>query len=155
MKNFRVHQNHQRLLATFKVAKSLPQEPEILSHYSRYLCVLCSGFLESSVRTIFADYAKNTAITTSEYVSAQLRRFQNPKAETIVQLVGAFDKAWVETFRAEISGEPTDSLNSIVENRNKIAHGESVGLSLVVLQRYFSSAIKIVELIDSKFHVPT
>lgn len=153
MRNFRVHQDHQRLMGIFSLVKNLPQEPEILSHYSRYLCVLCSGFLETSIRTILSTYARSTAKTTSEYVSAQLNRFQNPKAEAITQLVAAFDKSWEESFRNKIAGAPADSLNSIVENRNKIAHGENVGISLVTLESYFSNAIKVVELIDERFHV--
>lgn len=153
MNNFRVYQQQQRLHNAFKLAKNLPREPEVLSHYSRYLCVLSSGFIETSVRTIFADYARHTAVNTSDYVVGQLERFQNPKAETIAQLVGSFEKSWESTFRAEIEGAPADSLNSIVDNRNKIAHGENVGISYHTIEGYLRNATKVIELIDEKFRI--
>lgn len=130
---------------------TLPRDAEVLAHYSKYLCVLCSGFIEIAVRSILSDYAKRTASTTSDYVSAQLDRFQNPKSEAIAQLIGTFDKSWESVFRQRIEGAPFDSVNSIVDNRNKIAHGENVGISFHTLKGYFENAKKVIELIDERF----
>lgn len=151
MRNSRVHQSYQRLQHAFKLVDSLPAEPEVRSHYARYLCVLCSGFIEVAIRTIFVDYARRTAVTTSDYVSRQLRGFRNPKSEEITQIIIAFDKTWSETFIREVDGAPSDSINSIVDNRNQIAHGENVGISYHTIKEYHDNAMKVIRLIDDKF----
>ena len=50
MKNKKVVSHKQRLDALFDKVKALDSEPELISHWSRYLCVLVSGFIEASVR---------------------------------------------------------------------------------------------------------
>jgi hypothetical protein len=103
------------------------------------------------VRTILGDYAKRTAVTTSDYVSKQLRSFRNPKYEEIMQVIIAFDKTWAEAFGSAANGAPSDAINSIVNNRNQIAHGENVGISYHTIKEYHDNAIKVIELIDDKF----
>ena len=98
-----------------------------------------------------SDYARRTAVTTSNYVAIQLERFRNPKMEYISQLIGAFDQNWEPTFRQLVLGAPADSVDSIVNNRNRIAHGENVGISYVTIKDYFRDALTVIELIDERF----
>ncbi|MDX1995896.1 MAG: HEPN domain-containing protein [bacterium] len=138
-----------RLDNLFRKANALNHDFELLGHWSRYLCVLVSGYLEVAVYEIYSDYgAKRAAPEIANYVSSQLGEFQNPKMGKILTIVGGFNKEW----RREIEDHPDyeeikDAIDSIVNNRNKIAHGEDVNLSFHTLQPYYRNAVKLVEIL--------
>jgi hypothetical protein len=140
-----------RLQHLFERAKEFAAEPELQSHWSRYLCVLVSGFLEVAVQTLFAEYAKGKATpSVSNFVDAQVSRFQNPKMERILELTRAFSPEWAEELDEATGGELKDAVDSIVANRHKIAHGESVGISLSRISQYYRDAVKVVNLIEAQ-----
>lgn len=143
-----IHQQKQRIDALFKLARQFP-DPEVQSHWSRYLCVLVSGFLENSVEICLGKYSRRvTNDAVANFVSSKLRGFQNPKMGHIAELFGSFDPAWAAKLDAETQGRLSDSVNSIVGNRHKIAHGESVSLSLGSLATYYQDAVKVIELME-------
>jgi RiboL-PSP-HEPN len=143
-----IHQQKQRIDELFKMAQGFP-DAEMQSHWSRYLCVLISGFLENSVELCLSNYSRRvTNDTVSNFVSSRLRGFQNPKMGLIAELFGSFDPNWRTALETATRGQLSDSVNSIVGNRHRIAHGESVSLSLGTLSAYYSDAVKVVELLQ-------
>lgn len=149
MTNLEVVRYRDRLDHLFKQASFFEREPEMLAHWARYLCVLCSGFLEVAVRAILAEYARGKANPlVANYVEAQLSRFQNPAMGNILDLTGRFSPEWRGRLEQESAGEPADAVNSIVANRHPIAHGQNVGISYHAIRRYYESAITVVELLD-------
>jgi hypothetical protein len=131
----------------FQKARSLP-DAEFQSHWSRYLCVLVSGFLENSVRITYAEYARKRAdASVADFVESRLRQFQNPKMGTILDLAGGFSQEWKQQLEKDTNGRLGESVNSIVGNRHKIAHGESVGLTLHTLLQYYGDALRVVDLL--------
>ena len=42
-----------------KLEKGITKDDELLSHWSRYLCVLVSGWIEVSVIRIYREYIKD------------------------------------------------------------------------------------------------
>lgn len=142
-----IHQQKQRLDELFKAAAGLP-DVEMQSHWSRYLCVLVSGFLENSVELCLSEYTRrSTNANVANFVSARLRGFQNPKMSAILDLVGSFSPDWRVQMEAATQGQLSDSVNSIVGNRHKIAHGESVSLTIGSLSAYYKDAVSVVELL--------
>lgn len=142
-----ITRQRQRLDDLFQKAKDLP-DAEIQSHWSRYLCVLVSGFLENSVRITYSEYARlRSDVSVADFVESRLRQFLNPKMGSIVELAGCFNQEWRKRLEDETKGRLSESVNSIVNNRHKIAHGESVGLSLHTLKQYYSDALEVVELL--------
>ena len=112
---------------------------------------MVSGFLETSIRTIFARYASKRAHPkVASFVTAQLGVLQNPKMGKILELVRKFSAEWAEQLEVDTQGEIKAAVNSIVANRHKIAHGEDVSLGLVGLQGYYKSAKKLVKLIEQQ-----
>jgi hypothetical protein len=145
-----VTQAKQRLDAVFKVGQSL-DDLDAQAHFARYLCVLTSGFIETSVRAIFASYARlQSGPAVQNFVECELTFFQNPKMEKILELARAFKPEWEDALRRETDGQLKDAVDSIVANRNRIAHGESVGLSLAVINRYYADASRVVELLEKQ-----
>jgi hypothetical protein len=143
-----IHQQKQRLDQLFKVARDL-SDPEIQSHWSRYLCVLVSGFIENSVELCLYEYSKNaSSVHVSNFVSDRLRKFQNPKMGPILELFGTFNPEWRARIETETRGRLADSVNSIVTNRNKIAHGDSVTLSMSSLAAYYQDASSVIDILQ-------
>jgi hypothetical protein len=142
-----ITRQRQRLDDLFQKARNLP-DAEIQSHWSRYLCVLISGFLENSVRITYAECARKRADSSvADFVESRLRQFQNPKMGTILDLAGGFNQDWRRQLEIDTNGRLGESVNSIVGNRHKIAHGESVVLTLHSLLQYYGDALRVVDLL--------
>ncbi len=137
-----------KLDALFKRVESLDKDPELQAHFARYLCVLVSGFLENALEEIFGTYAeKQAAPSVANYVKSQLGNIQNPKMERILQLSGAFNPTWRKELGDTIPPEVRDAVDSVVNTRNQIAHGEQTGISYVTMQAYYEQIKKLVELL--------
>lgn len=151
MKNREVVSYKKKLDYLFAKISSLPEDPEIYSHWASYLSILVSGFLEVSVRSIYSQYAKDKATSpVANYVEKQLSNFQNPKMEKILQVAKSFNSVWASTLETIVEGEIKDAVDSIVATRNKIAHGESVGITYIKIKAYYQCAVKLVELLEKQ-----
>ena len=138
----------QRLDELFEKARQI-QDLELQAHWSRYLCVLVSGYIENSVRLLLFEYAKKRAQPiVASYVLNRIEQFQNPTMGAILELMGRFSQDWKNELAAQTEGELKESVNSIVGLRHRIAHGASVDLSMVPMTRYYRNAVKVVELIE-------
>ena len=72
MRNTEVVRFEQRLDDLFAKIEDVP-DLELKSHWARYLCILVSGYLETSVRAIYGEYSKNRANdNVANYVIADL-----------------------------------------------------------------------------------
>ena len=91
----------QSLDATFKRAESLTEDPELLSDFARYLCVLISGFLEQSVIELLLEHVRtHSSPSIEQHVERRLRQFTNAKTQKLIDLLGSFDEDW----RREMEG---------------------------------------------------
>jgi ElaB/YqjD/DUF883 family membrane-anchored ribosome-binding protein len=151
MKNQEINRNKQKLDSLFEKVKDFSADTYLQSHWARYLCISVSGFLETSVRIIYREYAKSKAIPqVANFVEGKLEDFQNPKMEKILQLTGGFSKEWASDLRLKTDGELKDAVDSIAHNRNQIAHGGSVGMTYRQIKDYYDRAIKVIELIENQ-----
>jgi hypothetical protein len=151
MSNPDVVRYRMRLDNLFAQIGALSHDLELQSHWARYLCVLTSGFLETSVRAIYGQYARTKAAPfVANFVNTQLRDFQNPKMAKILELTQCFSPDWEKTLSDAVEGELKDAVDSIVANRHNIAHGREVGISYHAIRGYYDKAVKVVELIDTQ-----
>ena len=151
MTDIELVRGRQRLDNLFARIGALGGDIELQSHWARYLCVLVSGYLETSVRRIYSEYARTRAAeNVADYVYAQLSSFQNPKMEKILELTGSFSREWADDLKVATEGEQKDAVDSIVANRHRIAHGESVGITYATMRRYYENAVRVVELIEQQ-----
>jgi hypothetical protein len=149
MPNVEVTRYRQRLDALFSRVSTISHDLELQAHWARYLCILTSGFIEESVRILLSEYVQKRADSNiSRYVNAQLEGFQNPKAGKILDLLRAFDIAWAESAEQFLGDERKDAIDSIVNNRNQIAHGRNVGISYVTIRNYYEKAVEAVDFIE-------
>uniref|UniRef100_A0A7C4GG23 RiboL-PSP-HEPN domain-containing protein n=1 Tax=candidate division WOR-3 bacterium TaxID=2052148 RepID=A0A7C4GG23_UNCW3 len=146
-----VASSKQRLDNLFELVGELPEEPfEIRAHWAKYLCVLCSGFIETATEAILTEYARRHG-TPSEvlcYVRHRLQRFNNPKYEELLALLGIFTSAWREGLERLLGEEHRAAINSIVANRHRIAHGKDVTLSYHDVRGYYQKVLQAVAKLD-------
>ena len=142
-----------RLDAVFARVSNLPEgELQIRSDFARYLCVLVSGFVESAISDIAADHCRHRSSTTvMNYVEGRLRRLGNLNTEQLLQFVGSFDPDWRNQLNKFVLGERKDALDSVIANRNNIAHGESVGLTYMRIRDYYKRICEVVDYVNDLF----
>ncbi len=81
-------------------------------------------------------------------MQASLRGFQNPKIDEITRCFGQFSQEWEAILKDSYDEELRAAVNSIVGNRHKIAHGESVSLTFSSLQQYYEGAKKVIAILQ-------
>ncbi|MES2153914.1 MAG: HEPN domain-containing protein [bacterium] len=146
-----IHEYSTRLDGLFKKASAI-QDLEAKAHWTRYLCVLASGYLEVSVRSIAEEYAATVAHpNVANFVASSIEDFHNPRMEKILEVVRCFNSGWAAELEKACEGELKASVDSIVINRHLIAHGNWTGLSFGVMSRYYDGASKVVNLLLIRF----
>lgn len=149
MRNREAARQKQRLDDLFSRIRAVSGDIELQAHWARYLCVQVAGFLEISIQAIFSDYAKKTSTPyVANYVQQQLRGFQNPNMERILELTRRFSTQWADELEVQTDGELKDAIDSIIANRNLIAHGQDSGITYSRIRDYYLKAVKVVELMD-------
>ena len=124
---------------------------EMKSHWAKYLCIRVSGFLEVSIRSIYIEYCKNkSAPFIANYIEKKLTSFQNPTMPKILDLVRSFNPPWADELEKFTEGEIKDSIVSIVATRNKIAHGENVGITFTKISNYYENSVLLVEFLEEQ-----
>jgi hypothetical protein len=142
----------QRLDGLFEMTRLLPEEQaQLRAHWARYLCVVTSGLLETAVRVLYVKHARARAHkSVADFVDSHLTQFSNAKMDAILAVARRFSPEWESELRAATEGELKDAVDSIVSNRHLIAHGRNVGISCAVVERYYASAVKVIDLIEEQ-----
>lgn len=129
-----------KLESVFSLYASLGKDEEIKSHWAKYLCVLTSGFLEDTMKTILYKYIHKHANTNvAHFANMHIVSIRNLKEERLKQLLGKFNPNWYALFETKITEKHKIALDSIVTNKNHIAHGKHVGLTIARVTEYFKS----------------
>lgn len=148
MNNQQIASRKQNLDSLF-ARLSTVTDPEMQSHWARYLCVLVSGFIEDSVRILLTEYVKGKANKKiSDYVMSQLSSFTNANTEKILTLTGKFSKDWELALRAEVDDELKSAIDSTVARRHEIAHGKNSSITFHTIRNYYGRVVKAIEMIE-------
>lgn len=149
MKNKKIVSHKQKLDAIFAKIGDLGADAELMSHWSRYLCVLVSGFMEMSIRTLVAEYvSRRAAPEVAYFIGQRLKVFQNAKTNKILDLIGEFGNEYRQNLDQRIDDEMKDAVDSIVTNRHSIAHGRDVGIGFATLKQYYTNVVKAIEEVE-------
>ncbi len=152
MKSAQVAAHRDRINAVFDSVKPGQLDPQMVSHLSRYLCVLASGFVEESVRLIVSDYAtRNANVEVSRYVRKRLERFVNPALNNILCLVAEFDPELRTSIETQMGEDVRAAIQGVVDNRHQIAHGRNIGIGLPTIREYWKNVVRGVELLEKTF----
>ena len=136
----------QHVESVFHLVDTLPHEEEPLAHWARYLCVLTCGLFERCVRIILADYADVRAHPDiARYGKTHINRITNINEEKFRQILGSFNDKWRVAFEVDVTDAQKDAIDSILANRNNIAHGIPVGITMPRVREYYGRVTEVIE----------
>lgn len=147
----RIHTARNRLDSTFeRVASISMEDSELRSDGARYLCVLVSGFLETSVTALIIGYVSQVSHPrAAKLVEKHLRRTTNLKAEKLAQLIGSLDAQWENDLRDFMDDEAKAAIDSVVDLRHQIAHGGHTSVSYNTVRSYYKGVLSTVSFLES------
>lgn len=104
----------------------------------RHGCVLTCAAMEQALIESIEGYAARVGDNRlKEFIGEILKTGKNPFPDYIKSTLGRLDAKWgseIEIFMTDKVG--TDIIKSVVSNRNRIAHGESVSMGLTSLLQW-------------------
>jgi hypothetical protein len=100
---------------------------------------------------LYGDYAhrKSSHGNVVNFIERELKWFQNPSMDRILWLSERFSPEWRAELKT-VQDESQAGINSIVSNRNNIAHGEDVALTYGALRKYYEVALAVLEKIEEQ-----
>jgi hypothetical protein len=133
-----VTRRRQKLTATFNAVKGAGVEAELLSHYSRYLCVMVSGYFEQSIKELVLQYCRDrSADQVVRYVSRQISQLRNIDSKKLKTLIESLDPEWWQALVRDRE-EELEALDSVTAVRNSISHGMDSGITMATITQYYS-----------------
>ena len=126
-----------RIIAAYKQFQDY--DSEVAADIAAYFCVLIYGHYESAVKGAILDHAgREGSPELARFVQERLKRQSNLKSSQLKELLGSFSSEWKETVGEKINERIgcNDALNSLVDQRNSIAHGRCVDLRMDDLHQW-------------------
>lgn len=111
----------------------------------RYGCLLTCAAIEQALIDAASAYAIRIGDSRlRDFISEVLKTGRNPSPRYIREIFAKFDSDWstsISNYMIDEVGE--DIIKSIVSNRNRIAHGESVSMGVTSLSQWAPAARKL------------
>jgi hypothetical protein len=126
------------------------------AHNAKYLAVLISGYLEQAIKELLLHYTSlGSRSQISRYIEKTWPISRNMKTENIKVILNQFDSKWGDEFQVRFGDDEVKKghINSIVEWRNSIAHGQEAntrGVTMVSVRNAFQTVGDLVSFIESK-----
>lgn len=121
------------------------QEGEIIkAHLTRYLCVRTSGYLENVTRILIVHFCDGTSPKPiNNYIAKRTKYITNLDFKRLKGLLSEFDINWSKEFEEKITDRQRSSINSVVSNRNNIAHGNQDSLTYRDMVNYYNDVKEV------------
>lgn len=142
-----VKRRRDRLRTTFDQINGAQLDSELVSHYSRYLTVLISGYAEQSTKELVRQYVRTHSDTrTQRYVGKQLDKLRNVDKDKLRQLLQSLDVSWWETLEMSMPDE-LDALDSVATIRNNVSHGGDSGITMGTAEQYLTQVDAVIRIL--------
>lgn len=114
------------------------------SRLAQLMTIWASGYLEATCREVLRDYARyRSDPSVQRFVSRNLDRFRNPTMDNVVNLIRSFDEIRARQLEEFARGSIKESVNGMVAQRHRIAHGRSTDTTIARVSQQFEDARKI------------
>lgn len=144
---WKLEQQEKKLDKLFLTVQGISDEEE-KALLSKFLCVRASGFVESSIRNLVGEFTSGTSPKQIQsYVNKETKYITNLRYDKLLEILNSFDKNWKEAFETKINDEQKAALNTIVSNRNNIAHGENDAISYNLMVNYYQRIKEVVDIL--------
>ena len=126
--------------------------PELSAILASYLTVLISGIYEDCVEFMVKKRAGRSADPELESFVEGITSdtFRNPDTGNVIRLLGRFSQAYKDDFRNRTKSESRDALDSIIENKNWLAHGNTSQLKVTPadVRGFYSRSSELFEVLE-------
>lgn len=153
--NIELTRQYNRITALIEKAKEFEPDDVLRSHLTKYICVLCSGFIENSIYHTFSDIAENACppSVVLTYTKSQLYKIQNANSEKIRDLAKSFNPEWDEELRLFLQENNRGAaINYILKDRHNIAHGRDSDITIVKLEEYINKTVEVIKYIEDQMN---
>lgn len=150
MADYRLNLLEKNLDKLFNEVSGLDEGDIHKAHLSRYLCVRTSGYLESVIRNLIVNYCDGTSPREIEnYLSLKIKYITNLEYKKVVSLLAEFSSEWKDQFESIVTDEQKSSLNSVVSNRNSIAHGNTDSITFRNMKEYYIHVKEVADILKN------
>lgn len=140
--------NQTRKLDTLLESIGSVTDDELKAHLSKYFCVKISGYLENVIKVLVANFSEGSSPrAVSNYLQQDLKRVTNLSENRLGELLKKFSPYWEEQFFQRVTEQQMESLNSVISNRNNIAHGQQDNISYRIIGQYYNDIKEIADLL--------
>ena len=154
MQNSELTRQLRRLEGLIERTSSATNDIELQGHWGRYLCIVAAGFVENGLQTIYSEFASNAASPqVAHFVTKRLEQVTNPKAYRFTEVAATFSSTWEADLRAFLDRdgeERRNAIDSIMANRNRLAHGGSVGITVASVRTYLARCVEVLSFIEKQ-----
>jgi len=152
--NEELKKQSEKILQLINTAESsFDEDDEMRSHFAKYICILCSGFLENAVHLIYADYVKKETTHPSliSFATNSLNKIQNPNSEKFRAIAKSFNAEWEPLLSTFLQAEErSTAINYIIRDRHKIAHGKDSDITLTRIKEYHTKTVEVIKYLESQ-----
>jgi hypothetical protein len=119
------------------------------SYFAKFLVVFICGIYEEAIETIINEWiARFNSVQISKFISSSLQyTFSNPNTDNIERMLKRFDDSWRKQI-VQLPSQAKTSLNSMVNDKNSLAHGGSCNITLNDVVRFYQDSKVVIETID-------
>lgn len=138
------------------IIDSLGQISRPSPYLSKYAIILASGTIESCFKIIIADFLllHTTNESLSSFINNAIRETsKNPSYQNIINVLKGINRELSQKFKDKVGElehkeQILSALESLVENRNSLAHGGSPTTTASQVKNHFEYAIKVLIVLE-------
>lgn len=121
-----------------KKADAFKSDPQVASYLAGFLAVMISGVYEDCVEHLVCERVKRASdIEIHHYFEKDISEsFRNPEFGKVQGILGEFSKNWADDIKKKVDYPSQQALDSIVADKNAIAHGKSSTLTVSDIKNY-------------------
>lgn len=144
-------QDCQSELATIKNFITKNPLDTMVKYLVSYSVIKSCGTIEIVYKDIiYTHLIKNANSEAIAYFSKNIKdSSSNPKFDNICYLLKQINTNWNSTFKNTATDIDKQCLNSLVDLRNQLAHGNSITSTIDNIITYFNSGCNILNVLDS------
>ncbi len=153
MKSQELGQQLERINSLFERSQeACGDNVEMLSHWAKYLCVLVAGFLENAIEDVYSRFVMSAASEpVQNYAISRLSTIQNPKTGRFIEVAQSFKKSWGEELEIFVNEDGRrEAIDSIMQNRHQIVHGQHSGVTLARVRDYLRKSLRVIEFLEAQ-----
>lgn len=146
----------EELLKISKIIEVFGGDHDIVPFLTKYSIIRVCGAFEECIKTIiYEKVTQGQNIQIKTYIDKTLRnRSLNINLDVIIQSLTKFDENWNKTFNEKINNDEDearikDSIKSLYNSRNSVAHGKDTQTTFNNLKDYFENVKKVLDYIDN------